>query len=70
MILFNNSNLVNQYGKYTLLDIDKYKLESRKIFEFPEISIGNFLGSEAKSNRVIFSQDKFQINGIKNMEVN
>lgn len=70
LILFNNSNLVKNYSKYTLLEIDKYELEYRNIFEFPEISIGSFLGSKAKSNRVIFSRDKFQINGIKNMEVN
>ncbi|CAI3482822.1 hypothetical protein CIRMBP1284_02325 [Enterococcus cecorum] len=65
LILFNNSSLVNTNYGYTLLNIDKYVLIDRECYKFSKISIGHFLGAEAKSCMVIFSHDKFQVNGIR-----
>lgn len=67
-LLFKNTNLGNKETGYHVLDIEHYELIDRKVYRFPQVQIGHFLGFKARSSKVILSQDSFQLNGIKKLE--
>ncbi|RLK63981.1 hypothetical protein D3H64_01645 [Atopobacter sp. AH10] len=68
LILFNQSNLIYKEESYNLLDITDYELLQREVFRFSKIQVGCLLGVAARTEKVIFDQDKFQIHGIKKLE--
>lgn len=67
-LLFRNSNLEKKEQGYYVLDIEHYELVDRTDYQLPQVQIGHFLGCQVRSSKVIFSQDTFQINGIKKLE--